>query len=131
MARSTRSLSEKTELRANDSPGAPPMEPRLTAPEPWASAYLEVLRRAILQVRVQIRCDKPMSGDQVHDLMDAVHNIPKFLTQRNDFFTVDVIRQELESYDRKWAASEDDFSLIRILDTALGDGSGTPEDGST
>ena len=62
--------------------------------------------------------------------MDAVYNIPEFLTQRNDFFTVDVIREELEIYDRKWVVLEDDFSLIRILNAALGDAPGTPMNGS-
>jgi len=90
--------------------------------EPQFSSYLYVLYKAILQVRMRIRYGNPMPEDQLHDLMDAVHNIPAFLRQNSGWHVEENVRDDLERYDEKWGDTETEFGHFRLrgeLDEAV------------
>jgi hypothetical protein len=57
-----------------------------------------------------------LSGDQTFELGDAIHNVPEFLIRHGAWDDAAFRRLFLEPYDRKWAKSDHDFSLIRALE---------------
>ena len=89
------------------------------APEPQFSLYLWVLEQAILYVRTRIRDGDPMPHDQLHDLLDAIENIPTFLREHGDWFVEDNMKAYLEVYDKRWG-QRSGFRLSRCLQTGLG-----------
>jgi hypothetical protein len=72
------------------------------APEPVIHDYLLVLERAILDVRARIRYDDDISLDEVHDVLDAIHNIPAMLRRFGDWHVPENIDSALQTYDAKW-----------------------------
>jgi hypothetical protein len=87
--------------------------------ERLARAYLEVLKRVALYVRLRSRGESRLSDDELHDLMDAIHNVPAALVGEDRWFTPERMReQEFGDYDEKWS-SNGGLQLVRILDSAL------------
>ena len=82
------------------------------APEPDFSAY----NYLIYKVALFLRSRPQLGGDQAFDLGDAIHNVPEFLIRHGAWDDAKFRRLYLEPYDRKWAKSDRDFSLIRALD---------------
>jgi len=64
--------------------------------------YILVLERAILDLRMRIRYDDGVTLDEVHDLLDAVHNIPKMLRDYGDWFVTENMEADLARYDDRW-----------------------------
>ena len=88
------------------------------APEPYRSACLAVMRRAIVDARFIAWGTSPLPKgrqEQVADLMDAVHNIPYLL---NNWERCDqrLLRLFLESYDEKWVREGDGVRLANLYD---------------
>lgn len=83
------------------------------APEPFRTACVEVLHNAAIKARV-MAWDEEFDKEQLRDLMDAVHNIPRWLNnwQRCD---VNELRQSLAYYDQQWA-SKGWPNLTKIFD---------------
>jgi hypothetical protein len=71
------------------------------APEPYRTACLEVLHLAVVKARM-IAFEDDFEREQLRDLMDAVHNIPRWL---NDWQNCeqDELRWSLAHYDERWA----------------------------
>ena len=95
---------------------------RNLAPEPQFSIYLYVLRSAILEVRYRIRRGDPMPTDQLHDLMDAIENIPEFLSEyegHGGWLVEDNIKWYLERYDDRWGKAPGSFRLLDVLQKAM------------
>ena len=90
--------------------------PKIAAPEPFASAALWVMYRAILEIRNNCNA---MSKEQLSDLGEALHNIPISLTEYGRPLDEDAIRDYLSTYDAKWAKSQHDMSLIASLDGSI------------
>jgi hypothetical protein len=91
----------------------------MLAPEPIFSAYLEVVYRVAVYVRNRSRGANRISDDQLFDLMDAIHNIPEFLTRYGEFFTEDLMRHTyLGVYDSHWAV-HGGFSLVEVVNEAM------------
>ena len=98
------------------------------APEPILRAYLDLIREVSLYVRAKSFGADRLPDDQLHDLMDAIHNIPELLTEFGGFFTSESMREVyLEPYDKRWA-TVDGLSLCRTLDESL-NGSGFSKEG--
>ena len=92
------------------------------APEPYLSACLETLYRAVIEARLlgaTGRAGGVGAGDcaRLDDLMDAVHNLPRLLTR---WETVDEqqIRDFLATYDEKWA-SLTSFRLLTVYEREI------------
>jgi hypothetical protein len=92
------------------------------APEPDFSAY----NHLIYEVALFLRSRPQLSGDQAFDLGDAIHNVPAFLIRHGAWDDATFRRLYLEPYDRKWAKSDGDFSLIRALDAGFAHSRGGP-----
>lgn len=93
---------------------------RNLAPEPQFSAYMYVLRAAVLEIRMRLRQGEPMPPDQLHDLLDAVHNVPEFVSEYRSgggWFVDDNIKAEFQSYDNRWGqAQSEELGGFRLLD---------------
>ncbi len=86
------------------------------APEPFLTGYLSVLRNAILMARNWAGAD--VRNEKLADLMDAVHNIPELLNRWEECDEPS-LRSALKHYDARWAASDREMSLCRLLDDAV------------
>jgi hypothetical protein len=95
--------------------------PKSLAPEPYLSAYLELLYRVSIFVRSRSEGEVRLPDEQLFDLMDAIHNIPEMLLEYEGpgWSEKDLRELFLQAYDEKWATGEDDFSLIMALDDSL------------
>lgn len=83
-----------------------------------SNVYNRLLERAILDLRMRIRYDDGVSIDEVHDLLDALHNIPQMIRDCSGWHVPENIDADLASYDAKWFGadgSERRKSLIQQL----------------
>jgi len=64
--------------------------------------YIRVLERAILDLRARIRYEDDVTILEVHDLLDAIHNIPKLLQSCDGWHVPENVDADLARYDAKW-----------------------------
>lgn len=89
-----------------------------SVPDDDANDYNRLLEAAILELRMRIRYEDDVTIDEVHDLLDAIHNIPKMLRNSCDRNVYQNIDADLAEYDRKWQG-KGDAKLRRSLITCL------------
>ncbi len=88
-------------------------------PQDVSDVYTTFLERAILNLRLRIRNGEQLSLDEVHDFVDALHNIPPMLRGEGEWYTEENIATDLTHYDQRWLSkpgSEHRCSLIKTLD---------------
>ena len=97
----------------------------MTAPQPQLTALLEVVYRASLRARDLGYGGKTLSEEQrgtalleVSDLMDAIHNIPLYLTAYEDWDEQHFRSAFLAAYDQKWSGTSG-LKLSVVYDDAL------------
>jgi hypothetical protein len=73
-----------------------------SAPENVFHDYIQVLERAIFDLRTRIRYEDAVTIPEVHDMLDAVHNIPKMLRSCEGWHVPANIDADLSAYDKKW-----------------------------
>jgi hypothetical protein len=89
--------------------------PNLPPPE-ILEGYIEFIDRVVLTARVMGWWEAP--HEQIADLMDAIHNLPRGL--RNwDHFDEDVFREYVKGYDDRWHRGDDVPTLMTVLDDCL------------
>jgi hypothetical protein len=76
------------------------------SPPSVADVYTAVLERAILNLRMRIRYGEEVSTEELHDLLDALHNIPRMLRDYGGWFVETNIDKDLARYDDRWAGKE-------------------------
>jgi len=93
------------------------------APEPHFTAYLFVQHKAILTLRMWIRYEEKISFDQIHDLMDAIHNISELLYAYKGWHVHENVVHDLQRYDAKWSQEGNNprICLVELLDDAMAD----------
>ncbi len=94
------------------------------APESVIRAYASVLRDAILDVRRRIRYGETIDLQELHDLTDALENVPAMLCSYGQWHVEENIDVGLKRYDKKWChpdASVQTLSLMRALERAKED----------
>ncbi len=87
--------------------------------ETVTDAYIKLMEKAILQLRMRIRYGEIVSLDEVHDLLDAMHNIPAMLRADSAWHNEENIVADLARYDERWmsrAGSDHRVSLVRALE---------------
>lgn len=97
------------------------MRQETLAPESVIRAYATVLRQAILNVRMRIRYGETIDMQELHDLTDALENVPEMLCAYGGWHIEQNMDAALKSYDRKWydpEARERSISLMRTLEEA-------------
>jgi hypothetical protein len=80
-------------------------EPRcetMEAPQKTVKAYTVLLRMVIVRLRFRLRMGEDVSADEVHDLMDAIENIPLMLMNYGGWHVEANIDAALERYDQRW-----------------------------
>lgn len=84
--------------------------------------YLHVLERVLIDLRCRIRYEDNVSIEEVHDLLDAIHNIPEMLRNCQGWHVPENIDFDLSRYDGKWLHVDDGAearkSLIKQLQRA-------------
>ena len=84
------------------------------APEPYLSAYIEILRMTTLTVR-QWGWGNHVTSEHLADLMDAVHVIPDFVQHWEKCDVDDLRNRYLMPYEQKWAG-QDGLKLCEIFE---------------
>jgi hypothetical protein len=93
--------------------------PRL--PQDDADVYLVFLERAITHLRMRIRYGEQIAIDEVHDYLDALHNVPALIRGDGEWFTEANIARALAHFDNRWLqepGSDLRRSLVTMLDDA-------------
>jgi hypothetical protein len=96
--------------------------PKQLAPEPHFSAYLTLLYRVTVYVRNMTAHPEQVTPEQIreiHELMDAVHNIPEFVMEHGYYFTEQMMREfHIDAFDQKFAGSGR-LQLATVLEDSL------------
>lgn len=82
------------------------------------NAYAALLDHAILNLRMRIRYGEKVSLDEIHDWLDALHNIPEMLRNHGKWHVEENIDWYLAQYDERWIGqpgSELRDSLVETL----------------
>lgn len=69
------------------------------------NAYLAFLEQAIVRFRCRIRDGERISQDEMHDFLDALHNVPHMLRDYGNWFVEANVDRDLARYDEKWAGA--------------------------
>lgn len=71
-----------------------------TAPAPYLNACTETLYKAMIMCRMWAN-EKSVTHDQLADLLDAIHNLPKAIRswEKQD---PDYLRGKIQDYDDTW-----------------------------
>jgi len=72
------------------------------APEGVLWAYMAVLSEAVLNARMRIRYGESIDMQELHDLLDAIENIPEMLCAYGNRHVEENIDLCLRSYDERW-----------------------------
>jgi hypothetical protein len=85
------------------------------APPPFAAAYTDVLRSAILFAKSSLLRNSQLMENirKVTSLLDAVSGIPEALFQWDDEHEL-ALRKKLEYWDSQHAKEDTDFSLMKL-----------------
>lgn len=90
----------------------------MTTPSPeTVSTYTVLLKWAILELRARIRYADSVSIDEVHDFLDALHNVPIMLLQFGDWHVEENIDADLARYDQKWVGSDNSTLRTSLVET--------------
>jgi hypothetical protein len=90
---------------------------KLIAPEPYFSALIAVIHRAILHARL-MGLSTEVNANHLADMMDAIHNIPNCVIDW-ERCNVEALRADLVNlYDNKWSGISN-LSMCEVFDRAL------------
>ena len=81
--------------------------------------YTTLLERAIIELRHRLRCEEMISADELHDFLDALHNVPQMLRDYGNWMVEENIDQDLARYDSRWVGrpgSKQRKSLVDLLE---------------
>ena len=91
---------------------------REPAPPDVVHIYTTLLEQAILWLRFRVRMGEMISADELHDFLDALHNVPTMLRDYGNWMVEENIDQDLARYDSRWVGvngSEWRKSLVELL----------------
>jgi hypothetical protein len=81
--------------------------------------YTTLLERAIIHLRYRLRSGETISPGELHDYLDALHNVPTMLKNYGNWMIEKNIDQNLAFYDNRWCNKTDSemrISLLGLLD---------------
>ena len=97
-------------------------------PEPYFSGYLILLYRVLISLRLRTGYPEKMSQEElvtlikdIHELSDALHNVPQFLSGTNEWFTPQRMEElYIAGYDeRQGELNGSGFSLREMLKSCI------------
>jgi hypothetical protein len=71
------------------------------APPDVVHVYTTLLERAIVELRFRVRMGEVISADELHDFLDALHNVPTMLRDYGNWMVEENIDQHLARYDSR------------------------------
>ena len=92
--------------------------------------YAKLLEVVVLNLRMRIRYGEEVSNREVHDLMDAIHNIPQLLRACDGWHDSANIDVDLQRYDQKWP-KQLGCSRISLVETVVSIRQGEYDDKGT
>ncbi len=91
-------------------------KPVTPPPDGVLRAYTDLLSQVLLHFR-GLSGLKNLDLQEVHDLADAVHNLPQLLTDYGAPWNDERYREYLRAFDRRWA--HEGFGLEQYLESRL------------
>jgi hypothetical protein len=91
-------------------------KPVTPPPDPILRAYADLLSQVLLLFR-GLSTVKGLDVQEVHDLADAVHNLPQVLVDYGAPWNDEQYREYLRAFDRRWA--HEGFGLEQYLESRL------------
>ena len=91
------------------------------APEPYFSAALALLYHVVIYVRARTARPELVTSEyiqEIHELMNAIHNVPASVVEHGHWFTEERIRSAFEHFD-SLHPGEDRLRLVAALDDFL------------
>ena len=88
------------------------------APPDVVHVYTTLLERATIELRFRVRMGEVISADELHDFLDALHNVPAMLRNYGNWMVEENIDQDLARYDSRWVGKPDSElrkSLVDLL----------------
>ncbi len=103
----------------------PPPSPQVV------SEYTTLLQRAILNLRMRLRCGEEVSTDELIAFLDAIENVPTMLLNHDKWHVEENINWHLAHYDEKWLNREGSKLRVSLVDTLrrIKNGEFTPQSG--
>jgi hypothetical protein len=86
-------------------------------PPEIANTYAALLERAILNLRMRIRGGENVQLDEVHDLLDALHNVPTMLKDYGGWHVESNINADLARYDQRWLGQPGSAMRLPLVET--------------
>jgi hypothetical protein len=78
---------------------------------------MALLERAILNLRTRLRYGEVVSAEELHDYLDALHNVPIMLRDYGDWHVEENIDADLARYDHRWLVRADSKLRKSLLET--------------
>lgn len=88
-----------------------------TAPEPVFKSYMRLLEWVIIDLRKRIRYGDHIEQAEIHDILDAIHNIPEMVRNYGGWFVEENIDWALAHYDEKWMDKPTSVGRPSLIDT--------------
>lgn len=89
----------------------------MSPPPNVAKAYSALLEHVILSLRMRLRYGEVVSLEEVHDFLDALHNVPIMLRSYGDWHVEENINSDLQHYDDRWLKVAGAQFRISLVDT--------------
>jgi hypothetical protein len=86
------------------------------APPDVVHVYTTLLERAILELRTRVRYADVISADELHDYLDALHNVPAMLRDYGNWMVEKNIDEDLARYDARWMGKGDSELRTSLVD---------------
>lgn len=86
-------------------------------PPEIANAYTALIERAIFNLRMRIRNGENVQADELHDLLDALHNVPTMLRDYGGWNVESNINADLARYDQRWVGQPGSTMRISLVET--------------
>lgn len=78
--------------------------------------YVTLLERAIIELRGRLRYGDNISADELHDYLDALHNVPTMLRDYGNWMVEKNIDEDLARYDKRWVGRDDSAMRASLTD---------------
>jgi hypothetical protein len=81
------------------------------------SAYTTLIERAIINLRMRLRYGDVISAEELHDFLDALHNVPIMLRRYGGWHVEENIDADLARYDDRWLSRTDSKLRKSLIET--------------
>lgn len=73
-----------------------------------------------MELRGRLRYGDNIAADELHDYLDALHNVPTMLRDYGNLMVEKNIDEDLARYDKRWVGSDDSAMRVSLIDLLEG-----------